>query len=65
MNVDSSMAAGDDASRTPAIIPASEPPIARASHHVSATAPIPRSAMKVVTATGSPFEIADAGASRK
>ena len=45
--------------------PATRPPIDRASHHVSATAAIPRSAMNAVTATGSPPEIAAAGASRK
>ena len=69
MNVDSSIAAGDTASSVPATRPATgpatRPPIERASHHVSATAAIPSSAMKAVTATGSPPESAAAGASRK
>ena len=45
--------------------PAREPPMARPSHHVSATAPIPSSATNAVTTTGSAFEIAADGARRK
>ena len=67
--VDSSIAAGETARSVPATRPATgpatRPPIDRASHHVSATAAIPRSAMNAVTATGSPLEMAAAGASRK
>ncbi len=64
MNVEVSIAAGEAARSSPAMAPAMEPPIARPSHHVSATAPIPSSARKTVTTTGSAFEIAADGPRR-
>ncbi len=65
MNVDSSTAEIETAMRRPAASPATGPAIARASHHVTATAAIPLSAMSATTASGeSPPVRAAAGASR-
>ena len=52
MNVDSSTAVAETAIASPATRPATGPPIARASHHVTATAAIPPSAISAVTASG-------------
>jgi hypothetical protein len=59
------MAAIDTAISRPATKPASEPPIARASHHVTPTATTPASVMNATTASGEspPLGIAE-GASR-
>ena len=64
MNVDSSTAAGETAIRRPATKPAIGPPIDRASHHVTATAATPQTAIIAVTATGSAFDSHAAGVSR-
>ena len=64
-NVDDSTAVADVARTSAAARPATGPPIDRASHHVSPTATMPRTAMSATTIVGSePPEIAAAGASR-
>ena len=62
MNVDSSTALAETAIRAPAANPAIGPPIDRASHHVTATAATPASAISAVTATGSAADSHAAGA---
>src|SRR5437773_7244475 len=62
MNVDSSTALVETVIRRPAIRPATGPPIERPSHHVTATASMPASAIVAVTAIGS---APDSAADRK
>ena len=64
MNVEASMPAGETAASTAAASPATGPATSRASHHTAITAPMPNSAISVVTATGSASERKAAGASR-
>ncbi len=64
MNVDSSTALADTAMRSPATAPATGPPIARASHHVTPTAATPASAIAPTTPSGSAPVSAAAGARR-
>src|SRR5687767_9034065 len=64
MNVDSSTALADTAIRKPAAAPAIEPPIERASHHVTPTAATPLSAIPATTPVGSAPVSHAAGARR-
>ena len=64
MKVDSSTALAETAIRKPAIKPAIGPPIERATHHVTATAATPESAISPTTHVGSPPPSHAAGASR-
>ena len=65
MNVDSSTALADTAISVAATMPATGPPIDRASQPVTPTATTPPSAIQAVTAVGSTPETAAAGARRR